>query len=171
MQTFRATFLFTYLFFRQWYSFFFILNTYLFFFFFFQNISSGRYPVVLSIENHCSIQQQKKIAQYLRDIFGDKLDVGDILNRDSATLPSPHSLRGKILIKVSVAQGCWQRINKIKPSMSNAHLHLFYALFLAGVGGRGAGGWWTESSLLLNITRGCCYSEDWEKEQGCQEAN
>ena len=61
---------------------------------------SFRFPVILSIENHCSIQQQKKIAQYLREIFGDKLDVGDILSRDFTTLPSPQSLKGKILIKV-----------------------------------------------------------------------
>lgn len=59
-----------------------------------------RYPVILSIENHCTIQQQKKIAQYLREIFGDKLDVGDILSGDSKTLPSPNRLKGKILIKV-----------------------------------------------------------------------
>lgn len=61
---------------------------------------SLRYPVILSIENHCSIQQQKKIAQYLREIFGHKLDVRDSLSRDSNTLPSPQSLQGKILIKV-----------------------------------------------------------------------
>uniref|UniRef100_A0A8C7YJ74 Phosphoinositide phospholipase C n=2 Tax=Oryzias sinensis TaxID=183150 RepID=A0A8C7YJ74_9TELE len=60
---------------------------------------NNQYPVILSIENHCSIQQQKKIAEYLRVIFGDKLDVGNVLNRDSKTLPSPHSLQGKILIK------------------------------------------------------------------------
>uniref|UniRef100_A0A8C6NIZ3 Phosphoinositide phospholipase C n=1 Tax=Nothobranchius furzeri TaxID=105023 RepID=A0A8C6NIZ3_NOTFU len=60
---------------------------------------NNQFPVILSIENHCSIQQQKKIAQYLRDIFGDKLDVGDVLSRDSKTLPSPQSLQGKILIK------------------------------------------------------------------------
>uniref|UniRef100_A0A4W6FDR6 Phosphoinositide phospholipase C n=1 Tax=Lates calcarifer TaxID=8187 RepID=A0A4W6FDR6_LATCA len=60
---------------------------------------NNQYPVILSIENHCSIQQQKKIAQYLREIFGDKLDVGDALSRGSKTLPSPHSLQGKILIK------------------------------------------------------------------------
>ncbi|XP_035478412.1 1-phosphatidylinositol 4,5-bisphosphate phosphodiesterase eta-1 isoform X3 [Scophthalmus maximus] len=60
---------------------------------------NNQYPVILSIENHCSIQQQKKIAQYLREIFGDKLDVGDALSRDSKTLPSPNSLQGKILIK------------------------------------------------------------------------
>ncbi|XP_034403839.1 1-phosphatidylinositol 4,5-bisphosphate phosphodiesterase eta-1 isoform X2 [Cyclopterus lumpus] len=60
---------------------------------------NNQYPVILSIENHCSIQQQKKIAQYLRDIFGDKLDVRDALSRDSKTLPSPQRLQGKILIK------------------------------------------------------------------------
>ncbi|XP_041850017.1 1-phosphatidylinositol 4,5-bisphosphate phosphodiesterase eta-1 isoform X2 [Melanotaenia boesemani] len=60
---------------------------------------NNQYPVILSVENHCSIQQQKKIAQYLREIFGDKLDVGDVLSRDSKTLPSPQSLQGKILIK------------------------------------------------------------------------
>uniref|UniRef100_A0A671YFG6 Phosphoinositide phospholipase C n=1 Tax=Sparus aurata TaxID=8175 RepID=A0A671YFG6_SPAAU len=60
---------------------------------------NNQFPVILSIENHCSIQQQKKIAQYLREIFADKLDVGDILSRDSKTLPSPQSLQGKILIK------------------------------------------------------------------------
>ncbi|XP_068173285.1 1-phosphatidylinositol 4,5-bisphosphate phosphodiesterase eta-1 [Antennarius striatus] len=60
---------------------------------------NNQYPVILSIENHCSIQQQKKIAQYLREIFGDKLDVGNVLSGDSKTLPSPHNLQGKILIK------------------------------------------------------------------------
>uniref|UniRef100_A0A8C5HIN4 Phosphoinositide phospholipase C n=1 Tax=Gouania willdenowi TaxID=441366 RepID=A0A8C5HIN4_GOUWI len=60
---------------------------------------NNQYPVILSIENHCNIQQQKKIAQYLRDIFGDKLDVGDAMNRNSKVLPSPACLQGKILIK------------------------------------------------------------------------
>ncbi|XP_037123569.1 1-phosphatidylinositol 4,5-bisphosphate phosphodiesterase eta-1 isoform X2 [Syngnathus acus] len=60
---------------------------------------NNQYPVLLSIENHCSIQQQKKIAQYLREVFGDKLDVGHVLTRESKTLPSPQSLQGKILIK------------------------------------------------------------------------
>lgn len=59
-----------------------------------------RFPVILSIENHCSIQQQKKIAQHLKDIFGDKLDVGEALNKDPKQLPSPNLLKGKILLKV-----------------------------------------------------------------------
>lgn len=58
--------------------------------------------MILSIENHCSIQQQKKIAQYLREIFADKLDIGDVLSGNCKTLPSPHSLQGKILIKVRI---------------------------------------------------------------------
>ncbi|KAJ8280484.1 hypothetical protein GJAV_G00055130 [Gymnothorax javanicus] len=60
---------------------------------------NNEYPVILSIENHCNIQQQKKIAQYLREIFGDKLDVGESLSKDPKMLPSPNSLKGKILIK------------------------------------------------------------------------
>ncbi|XP_033847470.1 1-phosphatidylinositol 4,5-bisphosphate phosphodiesterase eta-1-like, partial [Periophthalmus magnuspinnatus] len=60
---------------------------------------NNQFPVILSIENHCNIQQQKKIAQYLREIFGDKLDIGHALTGDSRTLPSPQSLLGKILIK------------------------------------------------------------------------
>ncbi|RXM98705.1 1-phosphatidylinositol 4,5-bisphosphate phosphodiesterase eta-1 [Acipenser ruthenus] len=59
----------------------------------------NEFPVILSIENHCSILQQKKIAQYLKEIFGEKLDLGGVLTRDSKQLPSPISLKGKILIK------------------------------------------------------------------------
>jgi len=31
------------------------------------------YPVILSFENHCNPRQQAKIAQYCREIFGEKL--------------------------------------------------------------------------------------------------
>ncbi|XP_028817702.1 1-phosphatidylinositol 4,5-bisphosphate phosphodiesterase eta-1 isoform X3 [Denticeps clupeoides] len=60
---------------------------------------NNEFPVILSIENHCSIQQQKKIAQHLKEIFGDKLDVCEALHKDPKQLPSPNSLKGKILIK------------------------------------------------------------------------
>nr|XP_006123543.1 1-phosphatidylinositol 4,5-bisphosphate phosphodiesterase eta-1 isoform X1 [Pelodiscus sinensis]XP_014429301.1 1-phosphatidylinositol 4,5-bisphosphate phosphodiesterase eta-1 isoform X1 [Pelodiscus sinensis]XP_025040650.1 1-phosphatidylinositol 4,5-bisphosphate phosphodiesterase eta-1 isoform X1 [Pelodiscus sinensis]XP_025040651.1 1-phosphatidylinositol 4,5-bisphosphate phosphodiesterase eta-1 isoform X1 [Pelodiscus sinensis] len=59
----------------------------------------NEFPVILSIENHCSIQQQKKIAQYLKEIFSDKLDLSSIITGDSKQLPSPQSLKGKILVK------------------------------------------------------------------------
>uniref|UniRef100_A0A5F8GFJ4 Phosphoinositide phospholipase C n=1 Tax=Monodelphis domestica TaxID=13616 RepID=A0A5F8GFJ4_MONDO len=59
----------------------------------------NEFPVILSIENHCSIQQQKKIARYLKEIFSDKLDLSSIDTGDSKQLPSPQSLKGKILVK------------------------------------------------------------------------
>ncbi|XP_007941767.2 1-phosphatidylinositol 4,5-bisphosphate phosphodiesterase eta-1 [Orycteropus afer afer] len=59
----------------------------------------NEFPVILSIENHCSIQQQKKIAQYLKGIFRDKLDLSSVDTEDCKQLPSPQSLKGKILVK------------------------------------------------------------------------
>ncbi|XP_021273231.1 1-phosphatidylinositol 4,5-bisphosphate phosphodiesterase eta-2 isoform X3 [Numida meleagris] len=59
----------------------------------------NEYPVILSIENHCSVIQQKKMAQYLTEILGDKLDLSSVHNDDSTRLPSPASLKGKILVK------------------------------------------------------------------------
>uniref|UniRef100_A0A672V9P3 Phosphoinositide phospholipase C n=1 Tax=Strigops habroptila TaxID=2489341 RepID=A0A672V9P3_STRHB len=61
--------------------------------------TKNEYPVILSIENHCSVIQQKKMAQYLTEILGDKLDLSSVHNDDSTTLPSPASLKGKILVK------------------------------------------------------------------------
>ncbi|XP_071840975.1 uncharacterized protein [Apostichopus japonicus] len=57
---------------------------------------SSPYPVILSIENHCNLQQQKKLANYLIDILGEKLVIQDW---DLKRLPSPEALKGKILIK------------------------------------------------------------------------
>ncbi|CAM5079716.1 unnamed protein product, partial [Natator depressus] len=57
------------------------------------------YPVVLSLENHCSPKQQEVMADYLETILGDKLlttIIGDMFPTD---LPSPELLKFKILIK------------------------------------------------------------------------
>uniref|UniRef100_A0A8C9ZC69 Phosphoinositide phospholipase C n=1 Tax=Sander lucioperca TaxID=283035 RepID=A0A8C9ZC69_SANLU len=59
----------------------------------------NEYPVILSIENHCSVPQQKKMAQYMIEILGDKLDLSDIKADESGRLPSPETLKGKILVK------------------------------------------------------------------------
>ncbi|XP_066230942.1 1-phosphatidylinositol 4,5-bisphosphate phosphodiesterase eta-2 isoform X7 [Saccopteryx leptura] len=59
----------------------------------------NEYPVILSIENHCSVVQQKKMAQYLTDILGDKLDLTSVSSEDATMLPSPQMLKGKILVK------------------------------------------------------------------------
>jgi len=55
------------------------------------------YPVILSIENHCSVEQQKKMANYMVAIFGDKLYTTPLPG--ITYLPSPEALKGKILIK------------------------------------------------------------------------
>uniref|UniRef100_A0A674P9T9 Phosphoinositide phospholipase C n=1 Tax=Takifugu rubripes TaxID=31033 RepID=A0A674P9T9_TAKRU len=57
------------------------------------------YPVILSIENHCSVPQQKKMAQYLTEIFGDKLNLSSIKADTLGRLPSPEALKGRILVK------------------------------------------------------------------------
>ncbi|XP_075753864.1 1-phosphatidylinositol 4,5-bisphosphate phosphodiesterase zeta-1 [Pelodiscus sinensis] len=57
------------------------------------------YPVVLSLENHCSPKQQEKMADYLETILGEKLlttIVGDMFPTD---LPSPELLKFKVLVK------------------------------------------------------------------------
>ncbi|XP_044092902.1 1-phosphatidylinositol 4,5-bisphosphate phosphodiesterase eta-2 isoform X3 [Neovison vison] len=59
----------------------------------------NEYPVILSIENHCSVIQQKKMARYLTDILGDKLDLSSVSGEDATVLPSPQMLKGKILVK------------------------------------------------------------------------
>uniref|UniRef100_A0A665X3F6 Phosphoinositide phospholipase C n=1 Tax=Echeneis naucrates TaxID=173247 RepID=A0A665X3F6_ECHNA len=59
----------------------------------------NNYPVILSIENHCSVPQQKKMAQYLVEILGDKLDLSNIKTEESGWLPSPETLNGKVLVK------------------------------------------------------------------------
>ncbi|XP_010014461.1 PREDICTED: 1-phosphatidylinositol 4,5-bisphosphate phosphodiesterase zeta-1-like, partial [Nestor notabilis] len=57
------------------------------------------YPVVLSLENHCSPQQQEVMADYLESILGDKLLTSTIGEASVNQLPSPEALKFKILIK------------------------------------------------------------------------
>lgn len=57
------------------------------------------YPVILSVENHLSRDQQRKAAKLIEDILGDMLVAMGPEERKSEFLPSPESLKGKILIK------------------------------------------------------------------------
>ncbi len=59
---------------------------------------TSAYPVILSLENHCSIEQQQKMAFYLKKHLGDKIVAGD---DEDSKLPveSPEALKGKFLIK------------------------------------------------------------------------
>ncbi|ESO98394.1 hypothetical protein LOTGIDRAFT_114718, partial [Lottia gigantea] len=60
------------------------------------------FPVILSIENHCSIPQQIKMAQIFLNVFGEKLVTKYLFDADFSDdpqLPSPNQLKYKILIK------------------------------------------------------------------------
>ncbi|XP_039652214.1 1-phosphatidylinositol 4,5-bisphosphate phosphodiesterase eta-2 [Perca fluviatilis] len=57
------------------------------------------YPVILSIENHCTVPQQKKMAEYLREVLQDKLDLSSVNVNECKKLPSPDILKGKVLVK------------------------------------------------------------------------
>ncbi|KHN74602.1 1-phosphatidylinositol 4,5-bisphosphate phosphodiesterase beta-4 [Toxocara canis] len=60
------------------------------------------FPVILSFENHCSMKQQKKMAAYCREVFGDMLLVEPLADypiKAGVSLPSPNALRRKILVK------------------------------------------------------------------------
>ncbi|ETV75922.1 hypothetical protein H257_09883 [Aphanomyces astaci] len=59
---------------------------------------SSPFPVILSLENHCSDAQQIVMADLMTQTFGDRLYIDDLTN-DGSVLPSPHALQYKILLK------------------------------------------------------------------------
>ncbi|XP_069391924.1 1-phosphatidylinositol 4,5-bisphosphate phosphodiesterase eta-2 [Paralichthys olivaceus] len=61
--------------------------------------TKSQYPVILSIENHCTVPQQKKMAEYLKEVLQDKLDLSTVNVHDCKKLPSPEILKGKVLVK------------------------------------------------------------------------
>ncbi|XP_057160812.1 1-phosphatidylinositol 4,5-bisphosphate phosphodiesterase delta-4 isoform X1 [Ursus arctos] len=57
------------------------------------------YPVILSLENHCSWEQQQVIANHLTEILGEQLLSTTLDGLLPTQLPSPEELRRKILVK------------------------------------------------------------------------
>jgi phosphatidylinositol phospholipase C delta len=62
------------------------------------------YPLILSLEVHCSPGQQAAMVKIMDDEFGEKL-VLQPLDYESQHLPSPEELKHRILIKVKAAAG------------------------------------------------------------------
>uniref|UniRef100_A0A158R5P8 Phosphoinositide phospholipase C n=1 Tax=Syphacia muris TaxID=451379 RepID=A0A158R5P8_9BILA len=56
------------------------------------------YPVILSIEDNCSVPAQRLLAQEVKEILGDYLLTTPV-NRDEVCLPSPDALKRKIILK------------------------------------------------------------------------
>ncbi|KAK3732058.1 hypothetical protein RRG08_026445 [Elysia crispata] len=58
----------------------------------------SEYPLVLSIENHCSLPQQRIMASLLKEIFQDELLTKQV-DPNEQCLPSPSNLMRKVIIK------------------------------------------------------------------------
>ncbi|XP_039538847.1 1-phosphatidylinositol 4,5-bisphosphate phosphodiesterase delta-4 [Pimephales promelas] len=74
---------------------------------------ASQYPVILSIENHCSVEQQKVMAQHLTQILGDKLLKSTLDGKIPIGLPSPEDLKGKILLKGKKIGGLEDSMNGV----------------------------------------------------------
>lgn len=62
--------------------------------------SNFDYPVIISIENHCSQENQKKMAMIFRSVFDEMLPKEDLVELEGRVrLPSPQELQGKIILK------------------------------------------------------------------------
>ncbi|KAL6044563.1 hypothetical protein STEG23_035191 [Scotinomys teguina] len=57
------------------------------------------YPVILSLENHCGLEQQAVMAHHLRSILGDMLVTQALDSKNPEELPSPEQLKGRVLVK------------------------------------------------------------------------
>lgn len=60
---------------------------------------ASSYPLILSLENHCSVEQQAIMAQHLHSILGKKLLAKPLSDLPLKQLPSPEELKGRILLK------------------------------------------------------------------------
>ncbi|XP_061777258.1 1-phosphatidylinositol 4,5-bisphosphate phosphodiesterase delta-1a isoform X3 [Nerophis ophidion] len=60
---------------------------------------TSEYPVILSLENHCSVPQQRLMAHHMVSILGGALVTKPIGSNWPTTFPSPEELKGKFLVK------------------------------------------------------------------------
>ncbi|CDW60345.1 SH2 and EF-hand like and PI-PLC-Y and PI-PLC-X do main containing protein [Trichuris trichiura] len=59
---------------------------------------TSEYPLILSIEDNCTLPYQRQLASDLKDVFQDML-LTVPLDADATELPSPEQLKRKVLIK------------------------------------------------------------------------
>ncbi|XP_054478661.1 1-phosphatidylinositol 4,5-bisphosphate phosphodiesterase delta-1-like isoform X2 [Anoplopoma fimbria] len=69
------------------------------------------YPVILSLENHCSVEQQEVMAHHMSSILGSALVTSPLGGGMPTGFPSPEELKGKFLIK-------GKRLNKLEASFA-----------------------------------------------------
>ena len=60
------------------------------------------YPIIISAEVHCGLEQQDKIVDIMTEVFGDSLVQAPVDGRPQIqALPSPEDLKYTFLVKVS----------------------------------------------------------------------
>ncbi|XP_010891283.1 inactive phospholipase C-like protein 2 isoform X1 [Esox lucius] len=97
---------------------------------------ASEYPLILCVENHCSLGQQRVMLQHLRTILGDRLYTEPVSGGEGY-LPSPFDLRGKILLKgQKLKEACGGTEGDVTDEDEGAEMK---ASFSGGVGG-GEGG-------------------------------
>ena len=63
--------------------------------------ATSPYPVLISAEVHCGVEQQDKMVDIMVDVFGDNIVQAPVDDRPIIQkLPSVEELKGKILLKV-----------------------------------------------------------------------
>ncbi|NXN94629.1 PLCD3 phosphodiesterase, partial [Rhinopomastus cyanomelas] len=73
------------------------------------------YPVILSLENHCGLEQQATMSRHMRAILGDWLLTEPLDGQDPLHLPSPEQLKGKILVKGKKLPEPWLEPRSVAP--------------------------------------------------------
>ncbi|XP_041726282.1 1-phosphatidylinositol 4,5-bisphosphate phosphodiesterase delta-1 isoform X2 [Coregonus clupeaformis] len=73
---------------------------------------TSEYPVILSLENHCTLEQQKLMAQHMRSILGSALLTSPLEHQMPTAFPSPQELKGRFIIK-------GKRLNKLDAVFSS----------------------------------------------------
>ncbi|XP_061112281.1 1-phosphatidylinositol 4,5-bisphosphate phosphodiesterase delta-1b isoform X2 [Conger conger] len=67
---------------------------------------TSEYPLIISLENHCSVEQQKLMAEHMTSILGSALLTGPLGDEMPTNFPSPEDLKGRFVIK-------GKRLNKL----------------------------------------------------------
>uniref|UniRef100_A0A8K9UQL5 Phosphoinositide phospholipase C n=1 Tax=Oncorhynchus mykiss TaxID=8022 RepID=A0A8K9UQL5_ONCMY len=73
---------------------------------------TSEYPVILSLENHCTLEQQKLMAKHMISILGSALLTSPLEDQMPTAFPSPQDLKGRFIVK-------GKRLNKLDAVFSN----------------------------------------------------
>ncbi|KAL2085120.1 hypothetical protein ACEWY4_018440 [Coilia grayii] len=76
------------------------------------SFKTSEYPVIISLENHCTVEQQKVMAAHMSSILGDALLKQPLGDQMPTNFPSPEELKGRFLVK-------GKRLNKLDTAFNN----------------------------------------------------